>query len=38
LVEDWAFLAQRPITSFALRLLNSAGRLWAEELDIEVDP
>ena len=34
--ESWAYLAERAITRFALRILNSAGRLYAEEVGIRV--
>lgn len=31
---DWSYLAARPVTSFALRKLNSAGRIYANELGL----
>ncbi|MBI5498150.1 MAG: hypothetical protein HY904_24320 [Deltaproteobacteria bacterium] len=34
LTEDWSLLADRPLSTFALRQLDAAGRLLAEEYSI----
>ena len=34
LADNWSFLAKRPITSYALRQLNSGGRLYGKALGL----
>ncbi len=36
LTDSWAYLSERSITTFALRMLNAAGREQAEYLGIRV--
>ncbi len=35
LAVDWSYFASRPITSYALRMLNAGGHLYAEQLALE---